>query len=308
MKNLNIKEILPLQNGVMLPFHELLEREMKNRRIIEEIALRKEGKFLMPELMEKERNEGTVIMIEGRPFLIALATIVKPKDYVEQEIPLLANQLDKFALNLPGTLATKYKFIASDVTEVVNDAAYVRFYATKHTEGPIYAKKWTSKGDELLFGTGTSVSAWPVGVDVSTPPTSVAPGIVARYREKVQRIKVQKSIYSVTDGETLGFEIGHSSINPLTAKPHLRWELVAGGHPEIKYVKSIYDGVELQKNSSNGSGMVALDKPKLPHFTDMSALPAVGASALWGYQAIYLLDDKRTGSFCDVVWITVKGI
>ena len=308
MKNFSIKEILPLPNGVMLPFQELMERKRISRKIIDNIFPDKKGEFRFREGMETESTGGKIIMIEGRPFLIALATVVKPKDYVQTEIPLLADQLDKFALNLPGTLATKYKFIAGDVTEVVNDAAYVRFYATKHTDGPVYGHKWTSKGDEMLFGTLPTGSAWPVSVSVASPPTEVAPGIIARYREKVQRIKVQKSIYSVTDGQTLGFEIGHSSIDPSTAKPHLRIDLVEGGHPEIKYVKSIFDGLELQKNWSDGKGMVAMDKPKLPHLTDMGALPAPGQSALWGYQAIYLLNDKRTGTFCDVVWITVKGI
>jgi len=308
MKNFKIEQALPLLHGAKFSFNELIERESKFRNALRENPFEKQGKFPCNERMESQGKGGRIVRIEGIPFLIVAALINNPHDYVEHEISKIADQLDKLALNLPGAMETKYKFVAGDITHVVNDAAYVRYYATKHVDGPSYAKRWTIKGEESLYGTGTSISAWPVGVDVSTPPTEVAPGIIARYREIAQRIKVQKSIYSVGDGEYLGIEKGHSTIDPSLAKPHLRWDLVAGGHPELKFVKSIYDGIELQKNWSDGKGMVALDKPKLPHYTDMGALPAVGASALWGYQAIYLLNDKRTGTFCDVVWITVKGI
>src|ERR1017187_8574660 len=288
MKNLTVKEILDIRKDSRIPNIELLERERESNRIYEKIRFGKEEKFPVHEMTWRERNEGRIVRIGGRPFLVIAALINDPHDYVEHEIPKLADQLDKLALNLPGTLATKYKFTAGDITEVVNDASNMRFYATKHIDGASYSKRWTIKGDELLFGTGTSITDWVTGIDVTGSPVTVLPGLVIRYREKAQRIKVQKSIYTLGEGELLGIEKGHSTIDPSLAKPYLRWDLVAGGHPELKYVKSIYDGLELQKNWSDGKGMVAFDKPTKPSLTDMSALPAVGASALWGYQAIYL--------------------
>jgi hypothetical protein len=308
MRNSEFKEKLPLQNGAKFPFNELLEREKKSCKSLEEMHLEDERKFHIHERIGNSRSQEKIISVGGRPFAIICPLITHAEDYVEHEIPKIADQLDKYALTVPGALATKYKFDSDDITEITNDAAYVRYYATKHIYGAIYSHKWTSKGEELLYGTGSSVSGWPEGVDVSTPPTNVQPGIIGRYRIKAQRMKAMKNLYTITDGQEMGIEAGHTSIDPSLAKPFLRWDLVAGGHPELKYVKSIYDGAEFQKNWSDGKGMVALDKPTKPSLTDMSTLPAVGASALWGYQAIYLLDDKRTGSFCDVLWITVKGV
>jgi hypothetical protein len=309
MKTFEFKKMLPLQNEVMLPFIELIERERIIKKSIEEICLGKKSAFPMNENLRINKGKEEIVMIGGRPFAIICATVVVGHDYVEREIAKLADQLDKLALNAPGAMALKYHLNAADTTEIIDDAAYVRFYATKHTDGASYEKRWTLKGEELLFGTGIAVSDWPTGIDVVTgAPTPVAPGIVARYREKAQRIKSFKSIYTTGDGEYLGIEAGHSTIDPSVAKPFLRIELVAGGHPEIKYVKSIYQGIELQKNWSDGKGMVGLDKPTKSSYTDESTLPPIGASALWGYQAIFLLNDKRTGSFCDVFWVTVKGV
>ena len=308
MKTYELKPMLPLQGGAMIPFNELIERERKKEKLIKEICLGKMSKFPFNEKIRIERGHEEIVMMGGRPFSIVCATVVVPSDYVEHEIPKLADQLDKLALNAPGAMATKYHLDIADTAEIINDAAYVRYFATKHVDGPSYGKRWTLKGEELLFGTGSSISAWPTGVDVSTPPTPVQPGIVARYREKAQRIKSFKSIYTPGDGEYLGIVAGHSTIDPATAKPFLRWSLADGGHPEIKYVRSIYQGIELQKDISDGHGMKGLAMPTKSVYLDESTLPAVGVSALWGYQAIFLLDDKRTGFFCDVVWITVRGI
>ena len=309
MKNFEPRPILPLQNRVMLPFNELIERERRFKKSIEEICLGKKPLFPLEENLRMERGKEELVMMGGRPFAIICASVVVPGDYVEHEISKFADQIDKLALNAPGAMATKYHLDAADITQIIDDAAYVRFFTTKHTDGPSYAKRWTLKGEELLEGTGTAITPWPVGVDVVVgAPTAVAPGIVSRYRQIAQRIKSFKNIYTTGDGELLGIEKGHSTIDPSTAKPFLRIELVAGGHPEIKYVRSIYQGIEIEKNWSDGKGMVPLDKPTKSSYTDEGALPPVGASALWGYQAIYLLNDKRTGNFCDVFWVTVKGV
>src|ERR1039458_5024184 len=210
MKNFKIEEKMPIINIGGIAFQELLERERKGKRTVEEISFDMERKIPFHERMEREKNYGRIIMMEGRPFMIIAALVNKPKDYVETEIPKLANQLDKYALNI-STYKTKYKFDTPDVDEIIADAAYSRFYADLHNEGATYAHKWTSKGDEMYYGTGSSVSVWPTGADVSAPPADVPPGIVDRYRIKVQRMKVQRNVYTVNDGQAMGFEIGHSS-------------------------------------------------------------------------------------------------
>ena len=47
--------------------------------------------------------------------------------------------------------------------------------------------------------------------------------------------------------------------------------------------------------------------PPPPDYLDTASLPAVGASALWKYKAIYRLNDIPVGLWSDVVSIAVNG-
>ncbi len=241
-----------------------------------------------------------------------VCTVVVNHDFVKDNASDFADQLDAFsaALNLPTSptaLATKYGLSTERLLSIKNDAASWRFFNTKHVAGPIYAKEWTAKGHELRKGTGISSSAWPVGVDVLTPPIVVPPGIENRFRENAAFIKSQKSINTEADNIVLHISVNSAPFVPGDGKPDLVIKLSDGGHPVIKYLKSNYVGIAIYKDSGDGAGMVFLMTCNDPEGTDMSPLPMKGKSAAWVYKAIYIYDSKTVGDFSDEVTITVLG-
>jgi len=260
--------------------------------------------------VKKERTL-TEIILDGMMLKMKFGPIVLnvtvAKDYVEKDQLKLAAQLKKLADNV-GEYKDKYKLTTADVAEILADSLYFNYYVEKHNGVADYAKAWTKKGNDALFGTGDA-SLWPQGVNTvePAPPADVPNGIVTRYREKVQRIKSQKSIYKVDDGLVMGFEQAHSIFVPGDGKPVIKVSLVNGGHPQLAFKISEYQLVEIQVDRGDGKGMVALDKTKNTHYVDNSTLPEAGASAIWKYQMIYWYADARAGAWSGIVEITVKG-
>ncbi len=229
------------------------------------------------------------------------------ENYVKTNEAELADQLDRMKLRLPS-YASKYGIASGIVTQQAKDANWWRYYHTKHEGVPDYGKGWTVLGKHKLHGTGTTGTIWPLGQDVSTPAVDVTDGIIPRYCSLVQSMKNQKLIYLHDDGTDMGFEAEHGTVDPTLAKPNLKIILVGGGHPYLTYTKGVYQGIEIQVDRNDGHGMVPLFSPTNPYYTDNFALPPVNTSALWKYQAIYLLDDQRVGIWCNIVPVTVRGI
>ena len=236
-----------------------------------------------------------------------ILNVTHAKDYVQTDQLLLAAQFNKFAANV-GAYKLKYKLTTADINEILADALYFNYFVTKHAGVPDYAKAWTKKGEDMLFGTGDA-SLWPQGENTTepAPPADVPNGMLARYREKVQRIKSQKSIYNVDDGIVMGFDSVHTVFVPGDGKPAPKVSLVQGGHPQLAFILSQYQQVEIQVDRGDGKGMVALDKTKNVHYVDNSTLPEAGVTALWKYQMIYWYADERAGAWSAIVEIAVKG-
>jgi hypothetical protein len=234
-----------------------------------------------------------------------ILNITHVKDYVESDQLKFAAQLKKLEDNV-GAYKTKYGLTTVDINEILADSLYFNFYVVKRAGVPDYAKAWTKKGDDMLNGKGDA-SLWPQGADTSIAPADVPNGIVARYREKVQRMKSQKSIYKVDDGIIMGFDSVHTVFVPGDGKPTPKVSLVNGGHPQLAFIISEYQQVEIQVDRGDGKGMVALDKTKNVHYVDNSTLPEAGVTALWKYQMIYWYADARAGAWSAIMEIAVKG-
>ena len=73
-------------------------------------------------------------------------------------------------------------------------------------------------------------------------------------------------------------------------KPVLTLEIQAG-RPNVKWVKSGMQGINLYVNHGNGV-FVFLARDTEPDYLDTTALPAAGQSALWKYKACYCLHDR----------------
>ena len=234
-------------------------------------------------------------------------------DFVKGNADEFANQLDQFSNSLigsggPTALAIKYGYTTADLEEIKNDAAYWRYWCTKHGAGMVYMKAWTDKGIEIRKGTGSSVTAWPVGTEITSPPTDVLPGVETRFREKARKAKSQTRIYTTGDGNAMCIEVISSTFVPADGQPVLNISITGGGHTLIEYIKSKYAGINLYKNSGDGRGWALLLTCNDPSCVDLSALPALGVSAAWTYKASYVLGGKEVGTMSLEVAITVLGL
>jgi hypothetical protein len=255
-----------------------------------------------------ELNFDKEILFERKPRMIIGMIIVEVKDYVNGPDGDYADQLDNFAEKLLNTeYIAQYGYDTDFTDEATADAAYNRFIYTKRTAALGYPKSWTSKRNEARNGTGSTVSVFPVGSDVSTPPTEVPPGSELRFRNKAQLLKENVATTEAAEID-LGISTVHSGTDTSTAKPVLTYEFVAGGHPMIHYIRGIYDGIELNVDRGDGHGMVLLDKISNTRYIDNGTLPAAGVSVVWKYQAIYRLSDGRIGNWSLIVPVTVTGV
>ena len=266
---------------------------------------------------ERVVNENKIDFAKPEKRLTNIQTVIIltliSHDFVKRTADEFAKQLNNFAgalvvAGVPTALAKKYNYSPDDLKEIVNDAAYFSYWNTLHGTGVTYASAWVKKGDEIRSGKGTSVSAWPVGADVSSAPDDVPPGAETRFREQARKAKGQTRIYTEADGITMNIEIINSVFNPSEGQPELSVIISDGGHPLIQYIKSKYTGINIYKDAGDGKGFQFLLTCNDPNFADMSALPAVGVSAAWTYKAFYIFGGKEVGTISKNTVITVIGV
>jgi hypothetical protein len=282
-------------------------KKQKNVIPFEEMFLERNEK------MFNEKNENQRERIERPSHVGPITLTVIIHDFVKQNANEYADQLDQFSNSLnkedgsATELAIKYRYSDAQRLEAKNDANYVRFWTTKHGAGIDYSKAWTEKGEEIRHGKGITITAFPVGADVSSPPTAVLPGTDTRFREKAKWAKGQTNIYGPGDGITMAIEVISSPFVPADGKPVLKITVSTGGHPKIEYPKSKYQGINLYKNSGDGKWafLVTCNDPSC---VDLSTMTGLGLSAAWGYKAMYLFGGKEVGYISLETFISVLGV
>jgi hypothetical protein len=245
-----------------------------------------------------------------------IVMMVVTHDWVKSNNEAFSTQLTKFSNSLnglsgPTALAIKYGYDTAQLLAIKNDAASYAYFILKHGAGATYSKSWTSTGDELRSGTATIAPTWPMGDPLTSPAppiTFVLPGIESRFRVNASFAKDQKTIYITADGITMGIEASSSPFVPADGTPDLEGTVGSGGHPQFRYTKSKYQGINIYKNSNDGKGFVFSHTVNDPTYTDYAALPAVGVSAVWVYRAFYLYKGEEVGTISKDVSITVTGI
>jgi hypothetical protein len=95
------------------------------------------------------------------------------------------------------------------------------------------------------------------------------------------------------------------SFNATTGKPDFFIEFSSGGHPNLRWTKGKFEGVEIWKDS--GTGFAKLDRDMRTDYIDKTNLPVAGATAIWKYKMIYVVSDEVVGNWSDVVSVFVMG-
>lgn len=195
-----------------------------------------------------------------------------------------------------------------DILQQAADA--VRFRAVLDFNNTIQgvAQAWTAQKNSELTGSGTMPVVLPQAILPAGFPPAVPPGIVARFRALMRRVKACGA-YNAAMGLGLGIE-GTAPGGPdfATLKPVLTLG-ISGGHVQIGWDWGGYaqflDMVEIQADRGDGKGFVLVAFDTTPGYTDTAPFPA--APVKWLYRAIYHLGDAATGQWSQVVGIVVGG-
>lgn len=213
----------------------------------------------------------------------------------------------KNCANKIGTYSAALGLTAAEVAALKADALANDYVLNNQTTVQTFSQTYTAYKTLLRKGGEPVLGPLPVPAAFAAAPPMPAPDIEGRFRLLVQRIS-HSSGYTKAIGEDLGIEApdaAASKANLGAGKPEFRIELSSGGHPNLRWTKGKYDGVEIWKDS--GNGLAKLDRDMRPDFIDKTDLPASGTAAVWRYKMIYLMDDEPIGNWSDVVSVTVYG-
>lgn len=173
-----------------------------------------------------------------------------------------------------------------------------------------YSKRVTQFKQAALWATGPC-TAWPddYAKPATLPPVSHA-GVLPLITLLVKRLKAHPA-YTVDIGKELGIEgttpVATASAVVADTKPVLKLRLDTGGHPLVLWKKGNMEGVEIWVDRGDGKGSTLLAFDTVPDYLDTAALPAIGASAVWTYKAIYHIGGGQVGQWSDDVKISVMG-
>jgi hypothetical protein len=211
--------------------------------------------------------------------------------------------LKNFATKI-GKYGTGLGITEREITSLQKDAAAFDYVVNCQSVIQIFAQSFTTFKNVLRKGGEVELMAMPVAPVLDNPPPMPAPHIDGRLRNVIQRI-VSHPDYTSTIGEDLGIEGGMEALAAIEAKPRFFIKLASNGHPNIRWIKGKFHGVEIWKDT--GRGFMKLERDFKPRFFDKSPLPPWGVTAVWKYKMIYLLKDQPIGSWSDVVSVTVRG-
>jgi hypothetical protein len=229
-------------------------------------------------------------------------------DYVIQSDDPFAAQLQTFK-NSIGSYAATLGVTPAEVTAQAADADYFNYAVACQAVMSNGAQQWT--GWKRLSRNGGAPP--PGGVPVVPPvfPASVAavaPGIEARFRALVKRIKAHPN-YNESVGEALGIE-GPDQVAPdlTTIKPDINAK-VTGNQVLIEWGwgknAAFLDLCEIQVDRNDNKGFVLLAYDSTPNYIDTQSFPS--SPAKWTYRAIYRVGDSQVGQWSKPVSVTVGG-
>jgi hypothetical protein len=208
--------------------------------------------------------------------------------------------MDNFARKF-AVVAASLGFTPAEVTSVNNDLAMLQYLTgmvdmiSTMKQSCVAYKKAIAEGS--LGKVGGAIPTLPT---LPAAPALVPPGIFARTRKLVQRIKYAPS-YTSAIGKDLGIVGALQTKNTDSLKPVIKL-VKHGTFVEVQWTKGAADAIRIEVDR-NGEGwkFVAIDA--VPHYKDYTP---VAQPAVWKYRAIYLINDEIVGQWSDESSITVS--
>ena len=225
--------------------------------------------------------------------------IEKQDDKFVVQLLTFCNNIDtyKVALGLDGNKIDALKKSSSLV------AFIIPITSAMHD----FSQGFTAYKNLMRYGNGNQVlGAIPVPPVFPPSPGVTQANIQGQFADLIQDC-VRSKNFTTDMANALGILKPSSPFNPQDGKPVIKVKSAEGGHPLLHTQKGNYQGWELWKDRGDGKSFVKIKEVLHPDYLDLDPLPALGASAVWKYKAIYIYKDKQAGSWSDEATITVYG-
>lgn len=224
--------------------------------------------------------------------------------FIESNVELFANQLDKFATELPNHKAA-LGFSDPEVAEAVADAAFMKWTVKKDSIMEDYAHSFKTFKHNARYGKTAATLAPPAMPVIDAMPTAVKDGIQARFVKKANKAKAATGA-TADILQALGIASSGSSTARTASDadtPDLKVTLNAG-YPQLSFHLLGYEAVNIYKDAGMGYQLL-----KTAHRSPVqdAQLPAVGVAANYKYKAIYVSHDEETGTMSAEVSVAVVG-
>jgi hypothetical protein len=226
------------------------------------------------------------------------------QDYFRMSQTELPAWFSNLATKLP-IHQTTLGLAQADVDQVTADSAIVQVSIDGVAAYKDQLKVWVDFKNLELFG--------PVGdptpMTVPFPPTlggtPVAPGIIARTRDLVTRMKAAAN-YTDVIGEELRL-IGSKESPPAEIKPSCAVEPQPNYQAQISFVKGNFDGVTIENQRGSETAWTQIGIDLHSPYVDTRAPVTAGQAEERRYRLRYLDNDVTVGLYSDTITATVGG-
>lgn len=217
--------------------------------------------------------------------------------------PELTIWLNNFAARFSAH-ATALGFTAAEASAVQADADMLQYLVGDliPTFRNALQSRTTYKNmikDGAANPVGGPVPAMPT---VPAPPATVAPGIVPRLRQLIQRIQFAPA-YTEAIGQDLGItdDAPPDPVDPATAKPDVKAVALANSEVRIEFVKEGFDGVAVETRHIGENSWTLLGVDNYSPYLDSRPPVTQGQAEVREYRLRYILKDKQVGEWSDIV-------
>lgn len=200
-------------------------------------------------------------------------------------------------------------FTAAEIASVQADAAMLDFVVSdmiptfKSGLDARYSFKDLIKDGPI----GAPGGALPPLPATGTAPAVVAPGIMPRLRQLINRIK-NSSAYTDDIGQDLGItgKDDGNEVDVDTAKPKLKPVALVGHVVRVEFNKSVFDGVWIECKRKGDATWTALGLDLHSPYMDTRPPVAADTPEVREYRGRFYDDDVAVGEWSDVVSVTTK--
>ena len=221
-----------------------------------------------------------------------------PDDYFPRTDALqnawLVNFQQKF-----GQYRAQLGFVDADLITVTTEVATFQYEVARNNAVKEFARNVAARKKAMIEGKiGATVPVLPVA-PVNTPPVPIAlPGIIARIRLLVNRIKAAPA-YTESIGKDLDIVTTPAPApDDSTAQPNLTLTR-SGGFVTIKYAKGTFAGVQLQLQREGEAVWTNIGAVVAATYIDRTPKLSPTAPEIRRYRAMYLRSTGAVGQWSE---------